>query len=95
MAKNTYYFEVKGHRGNVRDGVYSCQADCQADFINNHDLRVLRYYQISHRVWRQGPRGGVKIVKNYDYDLYYTTYITTNSKWMQEFAWAKLKAKPI
>ena len=90
MAKHTYYFEVKDHRGDVRDGVYSCQAD-----LIHHDLRSLGYFQISHRVWRQGPRGGVKIVKEHGWDLYPCSYITTNPKWMKKFAWVKLKARPI
>ena len=90
MAKNTYYFEVKDHPGDVLDGVYSCQAD-----FMHHDLRVLGYFQISHRVWRQGPRGGVKIIRDRGYDLYPTTYITNNPRWMTKFAWIKLKARPL
>jgi hypothetical protein len=90
MAMNTYYFEVKDHRGDVKDGVYSCQGE-----FMHHDLRLLGYFQISHRVWRQGSRGGVKIVKDRGWDLYTTNYITTNPKWMQKFAWVKLKARPI
>jgi len=90
MAVHTYYFEVKDHRGDVPDGVYSCQADP----MNFHHLQ-LGYFQISHRVWRQGPRGGVKIVRDRGYDLYPITYITTNPKWMKKFAWVKLKAKPL
>ncbi len=90
MAKNTYYFEVKDHGGDVPDGVYSCQADPM-----NFHLLQLGYFQISHRVWRQGPRGGVKIVKDRGWDLVPATYITTNPKWMQKFAWAKLKARPL
>jgi hypothetical protein len=90
MAKHTYYFEVRDHRGDVPDGVYSCQADP----MNFHTL-ILGYFQISHRVWRQGPRGGVKIIRDRGYDLYPITYITTNPKWMKKFAWVKLKARPL
>jgi hypothetical protein len=90
MAKNTYYFEVRDHRGNVPDGVYSCQAEWFR--LLPHQLG---YFEISHRVWRQGPRGGVKIVQNRGYNLYPTGYITTNPKWMQKFAWVKLQARPI
>jgi hypothetical protein len=90
MAVHTYYFEVKDHRGDVPDGVYSCQADP----MNFHILQ-LGYFQISHRVWRQGPRGGVKIIRDRGYDLYPITYITTNPKWMKKFAWIKLKARPL
>ena len=50
----------------------------------------------SHRVWCQGPRGGVKIVKDritYPGGVY--GYITTNKKAMKEFAWVKLSARPL
>ena len=90
MAANIYYFEVKNHRGDVPDGVYSCQT--QWMHLKPHELG---YFEISDRVWLQGPRGGVKIVKDHGYDLYPRSYVTTNSKWMKKFAWAKLKAKPI
>jgi hypothetical protein len=90
MAANTYYFEVKDHRGDVPDGVYSCQT--QWMHLRPHELG---YFEISDRVWRQGPRGGVKIIRDRGYDLYPTTYITNNPKWMQKFAWVKLKAKPL
>jgi hypothetical protein len=90
MAANTYYFEVKDHPGDVPNGVYSCQSD-----VAHMSLIHLGYFQISHRVWRQGPRGGVKIVRDRGWDLYSTTYITNNPKWMQKFAWVKLKARPI
>ena len=44
----------------------------------------------------QGPRGGVKIVKdriNYYGGVY--GYITTNKKAMKEFVWIKLSARPL
>jgi hypothetical protein len=47
-------------------------------------------------VWCQGPRGGVKIVKDritYPGGVY--GYITTNKKAMKEFAWIKLSARPL
>ena len=51
----------------------------------------------SHRVWCQGPRGGVKIVKDrinyYGGGVY--GYITTNKKAIKEFAWVKLSARPL
>jgi hypothetical protein len=90
MAANTYYFEVQDHRGDVPDGVYSCQAEFL--LLRPHQLG---YFEISHRVWRQGPRGGVQIIKDHGYDLYPRSYITTNPKWMQKFTWVKLKAKPL
>ena len=47
----------------------------------------------SDRVWRVGPKGGVKITK----DQYWWTggspYITKNEEKMKEFMWVKLKAQ--
>jgi hypothetical protein len=51
----------------------------------------------SDRIWMQGPRGGVKIVKdriNY-YGGFGYGYITTNKKAMKEFTWIKLSARPL
>ena len=49
----------------------------------------------SDRVWRQGPKGGVKITK----DRYWWTggspYITKNEDKMKEFMWVKLQAEAI
>jgi len=50
----------------------------------------------SDRVWCQGPKGGVKIVKDrrtYPGGMY--GYITNNNKAMKEFAWIKLSARHI
>jgi hypothetical protein len=51
----------------------------------------------SSRVWCQGPRGGVKIVKdriNY-FGGFGNGYVTNNQKAMKEFAWIKLSARHI
>ncbi len=49
----------------------------------------------SDRVWRQGPKGGVKITK----DRYWWTggspYVTKDEKKMKEFMWVKLQAEAI
>jgi hypothetical protein len=56
--------------------------------------------RLSHncdRVWVQGPRGGVKIVKDKInwYGGVYGGYVTNNKKAMKEFAWIKLSARPL
>jgi hypothetical protein len=51
----------------------------------------------SDRIWMQGPRGGVEIVKdriNY-YGGAYGGYVTNNKTAMKEFAWIKLSARPL
>ena len=45
----------------------------------------------SERVWQQGPRGGVKLIKDRYLGDY--GYITQNEEKMKEFAWIKLSAK--
>ena len=88
IAVNTYYFEVQdGER--IAPGVYSCRAKAM-QFIPDH----INYFYLSQRVWRQGPRGGVKIVRDNGWNQP-TGYITNDPKWMQKFAWIKLKARPV
>jgi predicted phosphoadenosine phosphosulfate sulfurtransferase len=44
------------------------------------------------RVWREGPKGGVKVIRDNSYfDTY--GYITTKKNAMKDFMWAKLAAK--
>jgi hypothetical protein len=89
MAMNTYYFEIRDRARDITPGVYNCQ--------NDHHWRFshLELYQLSDRVWQQGPRGGVKIVKDRSLGLYPMGYITANPKWMKKFTWVKLQAQPL
>lgn len=91
----TYYFELQQDRTDHIDswkaGVYSSPG------------RMGGYYggqtRLSHncdRVWMQGPRGGVKIVKDrISYPVGMYGYVTKNEKFMKEFMWIKLKAKEL
>lgn len=74
-------------------GIYKFVADNEIDGFWSYKLN--RIVSISDRVWKQGPRGGVKIVKSRSYDLLPQGYITNDKKWMKKFAWAKLSAKSI
>jgi hypothetical protein len=47
----------------------------------------------SSKVWREGPRGGVKIIKNRNIGYY--GYVTTNEEYMKEFVWVKLQAQAV
>ena len=90
MAMNTYYFEIRDSVRAITPGVYSCRVD-----IRRFSHYQIEHYQLSDRVWQQGPRGGVKIVKERGWGLYPMGYITTNPKWMKKFTWVKLQAQPL
>lgn len=49
--------------------------------------------QFSDKVWRQGPKGGVKIVKDRN-EHAPSQYVTKDEKIMKQFIWVKLQAKP-
>ena len=65
--------------------------------FNTQKDRTLGYNRLitlSHKVWRQGPKGGVKIIKDKENWSRYFGYVTTNEKIMKEFMWVKLQAQP-
>ena len=92
----TYYFEVSKDYTDYIDtyaaGVYSA-----VGYMGGYVGWQNRLAMNSNRIWCQGPRGGVKIVKDrinyYGGGVY--GYITTNKKAMKEFAWIKLSARPL
>ena len=101
MAKTTsnrcvYYFELHQDRTDYIDswkaGVYSSQG-----YVGGYRGWQARLSHNSDRVWMQGPRGGVKIIKDRInwYGGMYGRYITNNQKAMKEFAWVKLQARPL
>lgn len=93
MGQYTYYCEVKINRSDYKPGVYKVVADSgwnQAWFP-----KLNRLITVSERVWKQGPRGGVRIVKDRSWGMYPMGYITTNEKLMKKFAWIKLSAKTL
>jgi len=90
-----YYFELQQDRTDYIDswkaGVYSAAGYMGAWHGGQSRLAIN-----SDRIWCQGPRGGVKIVKdkiNYYGGVY--GYITTNKKAMKEFTWIKLSARSL
>ena len=91
MAKQTeftYYCEVSIDR-EIKKGVYSFTAARGASRYFDFN----RLITLSHTVWRQGPKGGVKFVKSRN-DFCPTGYITTNEKLMKQFMCVKLQAQP-
>ena len=99
MAKSnrcTYYFELDKDRTDYIDswkaGVYSSRG-----YVGGYTGWQNRLSHNSDRVWMQGPRGGVKIIKDRInwYGGMYGGYVTNNQKAMKEFAWVKLRARPL
>jgi hypothetical protein len=92
----TYYFELDQDRTDYinswKAGVYSSPGYMGAWYGGQSRLS-----HNSDRIWCQGPRGGVKIVK--DRINYYGGgaygYVTRNKKAMKEFSWIKLSARPL
>ena len=90
MAKSavyTYYCEIYKDRYNFNKGVYTYTSDPRKHF------KFLTLMQYSDKIWRQGPKGGVKIIKDRT-EQAPSTYITKNKEFMKEFMWVKLQAKP-
>ena len=91
-----YYFELSRQMDDGIDrlaaGVYSA-AGYMGGYVGWQNRLAIN----SDRIWCQGPRGGVKVVKDrinyYGGGVY--GYITTNKKAMKEFAWVKLSARPL
>ena len=90
-----YYFELPNNRNDGINfweaGVYSSPGWMGAWYGGQSILAIN-----SHRVWCQGPKCGVKIVKDritYPGGMY--GYVTRNEKAMKEFAWVKLSAREL
>lgn len=83
-----YYCEVADNR------------DVWVGYGSPADTRGLGYYfTISDRIWRQGPRGGVKIIKDIRKDnwgqMCGTQYVTRDQDLMKEFLMVKIRAVPL
>jgi hypothetical protein len=60
-----------------------------------HQPRLIRE---SEQVWCQGPRGGVKLVKDSSQPLPWTVwapYLRRDSEKMKQFVWVKLRARAL
>ena len=86
MADFTYYCEVFTDRRFINKGIYTYSCGKRKDF------KYLELIQHSDKIWRQGPMGGVKIVKDRN-QWASSQYVTTDEKVMKEFMWVKLKAQ--
>lgn len=89
MGKTVYYFEIFGsYTPEFPMGVVAIPDR------KEYRTKLSRCMSYSHRVWVQGPRGGVKVIKDrHGTDFY--GYVTKNEKAMKEFVWVKLKAQSL
>jgi hypothetical protein len=79
MTKPVYWYYIQLGSNEYQS---QCFTDAHAAFYAGPNLV---------RVWRQGPRGGVKLIVDNRNNKY--GYITADEAEMQDFAWAKLAAK--
>lgn len=83
----TYYCEIHQDKYHHKRGIYTYTSDRRKYF------KFLELMQFSDKVWRQGPKGGVKIVKDRNAPAS-SQYVTKDEKIMKEFMWVKLQAQP-
>jgi hypothetical protein len=67
----------------MKDGRYLVYRSGRANWDSWNDQVV--------RVWREGPKGGVKLMRDYTFSADYG-YITQQEQKMKDFMWAKLSA---
>lgn len=91
MVDFTYYCKIVKDfpTAGIKAGVYSCTSSGKR---TSREFMVLTRY--SDKVWRQGPRGGVKTIKDRG-ARYSVRYVTNEVEEMKKFMWAKLQAQPI
>lgn len=87
----TYYYELPAYvdeeTWEFKSGVYT------TTYASQRSTKMYRLFSYSDRVWTQGPRGGVKIVKDDRTNMY--GYVTKDEEIMKEFMWVKLQAQPL
>lgn len=94
MGYYTYYCEVKDRVREYPAGVYKVVTGNRS--MGPWFPALNRLTTVSDRVWKQGPKGGVKIIKHsWHTNDWPIGYITQNEKYMREFFWIKLKAKEL
>ena len=95
MAKFTFYCRVDRDRPaqGIKAGVYAYKSEHGQLSALAWVPYVYTLIQNSSKVWRQGPRRGVKIIKNRNIDN--RGYVTTNEDQMKEFVWIKLQAQAV
>lgn len=88
MADHTYYCKITRERADFKSGLYTFSGP------SSSFLRYNRLVTLSDKVWLQGPRGGVRVIKD-RMGYSYTGYVTNNPEYMKEFMWVKLQAQTV
>lgn len=90
MADTIYYCEI------LEDYTYEFSKGVTTiPYKREYLTKICRCMSYSHRVWVQGPKGGVKIIKNRLSNTNLYGYVTKNEELMKEFMWVKLKAQTL
>ena len=88
VGRPTYYCEV------IEDNTYEFPAGVIAiPYRREYTTKITRCISYSNKVWLQGSRGGVKIIKDRIGVKY--GYVTKDEEAMKEFMWIKLKSRPL
>ena len=88
MVNHTYYCEIFAENNwEFSKGVVSIP------FRPEYFTKIQRCISFSNRVWVQGPRGGVKIIKDRMGNIF--GYVTKNEELMKQFMWVKLQAQTL
>ena len=89
-SRSTYYCEIVGdYTPEFPKGVYVIP------YHREYHTKISRCVSYSNKVWVQGPRGGVKIIKDRTDPYAEYGYVTKNEEIMKEFMWVKLKAQSL
>ena len=90
MGRPIYYCQVSGNfTPEFPKGVIAIP------YKHEYMTKIKRCISYSDRVWVQGSRGGVKIIKDRENVVGVYGYITKNEEEMKKFMWVKLKAKTL
>lgn len=96
MDNATYYCKINCQNEQWTPGVYSIKTSGneRGKVYSPSTALRLNLIRYSDKVWREGPRGGVKIVKDRVGLKHRLTYVTNDPRSMEEYMWVKLSAKP-
>lgn len=90
MGRPIYYCQISGDwTPEFPKGVISIP------FKVEYTTKIQRCISYSDKVWIQGSRGGVKVIKDRETYTGLYGYVTKNEEEMKKFMWAKLKAKSL
>ncbi len=91
MARETiYYCEIAGnYTPEFSKGVTAIP------WKREYTTKIRRCISYSDRVWVQGPKGGIKIIKDRQSITNVYGYVTKNEELMKRFMWIKLQAQSL